>query len=93
MRQEDESDWRGITLVDPSGLREPDLAWPVSLQSDVFPLKLTKNEALLVIFDFSNMPKVLGVKRSGGKIQYDTVQIGVSCSTCGSTDSPCPGSE
>ncbi len=82
-----------FTLVDPSGLQEPVLGGPVSLESEDFPLKLKKNEALLFIFDFSNMPKVLGVKRGGGQIQYDIVQIGVLCETCGSNDSPCPGSE
>lgn len=80
----------GVTLVDSSGLQEPELAWPISLKSKALPLKLKKNEALLFVVEFKNNPKVLGVKRGGGEIQYDRVEFHASCTACGSKKHPCP---
>ena len=79
-----------MTLVDPSGLQEPEYGWPVSVETEAFPLKLKKNEALLFVVEFNNNPKVLGVKRGGGEIQYDRVEFHVPCTACGSKKHPCP---
>lgn len=76
--------WMG--WADGSGIDSDDFYKPVA----AFPLRVESGDVLLFSVQFKKRPELLAVERTDTELRKDRISLRLGCTTCGSSDTPCP---